>query len=306
VTRAFVRPARSAALALALVAGACGGSGAPASSPPGGGGGPGGAAGESAAGPAEARPVVATEDVRGSFAVPCAYSHSVDADPIVHPGHEGMGHLHDFFGATEVDAHSTPETLLAGGTTCRSVDDKTSYWVPQLRSGGEAVVPTEVVAYYRVPVGADATAVEPLPDGLAMIAGESTATTAQGLDVVRWSCGSTGEPSPVPVACPVPGAPLRLELRFPACWDGTNLDSADHRSHVARPDDGACPASHPVTIPEVTMEVRYPQVPSPAPLTLASGPPTGGHGDVLVAWTGDLLESEVATCLHRNLRCDVP
>jgi hypothetical protein len=54
------------------------------------------------------------------------------------------------------------------------------------------------------------------------------------------------------------------------------------------------------------MEVRYPQLPEPAAMTLASGPSTGGHGDVLVAWTGTLLQDEVATCLHQNLRCDVP
>jgi len=32
---------------------------------------------------------------------------------------------------------------------------------------------------------------------------------------------------------------------------------------------------------------------------------TGGHGDVLVAWDPATLGAEIATCVRRNLRCDV-
>jgi hypothetical protein len=48
------------------------------------------------------------------------------------------------------------------------------------------------------------------------------------------------------------------------CWDGVNLDSPDHKSHIAYPtagpasfhtDGGACPASHPVKIPQLMLEV---------------------------------------------------
>ena len=28
---------------------------------------------------------------------------------------------------------------------------------------------------------------------------------------------------------------LRAEVTFPSCWDGLNLDSADHKSHMAYP-----------------------------------------------------------------------
>ncbi|WP_309624448.1 DUF1996 domain-containing protein [Methylibium sp.] len=36
---------------------------------------------------------------------------------------------------------------------------------------------------------------------------------------------------------------------FPQCWDGKNLDSPDHKSHMAYPSDGGCPRSHPVALP---------------------------------------------------------
>lgn len=41
---------------------------------------------------------------------------------------------------------------------------------------------------------------------------------------------------------------LRTQVFFPSCWDGKNLDSANHASHMAYPsgtDSGHCPASHP-------------------------------------------------------------
>ncbi|MAD83961.1 MAG: hypothetical protein CL912_13445 [Deltaproteobacteria bacterium] len=52
-----------------------------------------------------------------------------------------------------------------------------------------------------------------------------------------------------------------------SCWDGVNLDSPDHKSHVAYPKNGpqqftgtstggACPSTHPVKIPQIMLEVR--------------------------------------------------
>jgi hypothetical protein len=149
-----------------------------------------------------------------------------------------------------------------------------------------------------------------------MIAGDAAATTAQDAGTARWSCGPAGRPSAVPVRCPAEAAPLQLTLTFPPCWDGANLASPDHRSHLAplpaadeadRADAIAtCPSDHPVLLPEVTVEVRYAPGPPAGELTLASGPVTGGHGDVLVAWDARALTGEIDACVRRNVRCDVP
>jgi hypothetical protein len=49
------------------------------------------------------------------------------------------------------------------------------------------------------------------------------------------------------------------------CWDGKSLDSPNHHEHVAHPVSGPtafsivtgkCPASHPVKIPQLMLEVR--------------------------------------------------
>jgi len=63
---------------------------------------------------------------------------------------------------------------------------------------------------------------------------------------------------------PCPGG-IRSSVIFPICWDGKNLDSPNHIDHVAHPatgpasfavTDAKCPASHPVKIPQVHLEVR--------------------------------------------------
>lgn len=54
---------------------------------------------------------------------------------------------------------------------------------------------------------------------------------------------------------------IRATVIFPSCWDGKNLDSPDHRTHVAYGPGQAlagdqCPDTHPVRIPQVMYEVR--------------------------------------------------
>ena len=49
---------------------------------------------------------------------------------------------------------------------------------------------------------------------------------------------------------------------FPSCWDGKNLDSPDHKSHVAYSNSGGlgtpnCPSTHPVAIPQVMYEIMW-------------------------------------------------
>ena len=47
------------------------------------------------------------------------------------------------------------------------------------------------------------------------------------------------------------------------CWDGKNLDSPDHVSHVSYPasgtfeNNGPCPSTHPVKLPQLMFEVIW-------------------------------------------------
>jgi len=56
---------------------------------------------------------------------------------------------------------------------------------------------------------------------------------------------------------------IRQTIIFPTCWDGKNLDSPDHKSHMAYGQGsganggGACPSSHPVKVPQVMYELMW-------------------------------------------------
>ena len=238
------------------------------------------------------------------FVVECAYSHSGPNDPIVHPNHAGRSHLHQFFGNTTTDATSTAESLGRGGTSCDQHLDLASYWAPALLDRGAEVVPVKAVAYYRPGVGVDPATVEAYPYGLKMLGGDQVAAEPQSLDVVAWSCGTGSERSATPPTCPE-GRPLRVAISFPDCWDGENLDSADHVTHVARSEGGACPDSHPVVMPQLLLTITYPITGDGHELSLASRSVLTGHADFFNAWDEDKLRTEVSSCIHRGLTCGV-
>ncbi len=212
---------------------------------------------------------------RGLLVSHCEFSHRASDDPIVHVGMPGMSHSHDFFGNVSTGADSTTTSLQHGATTCHIAGDRAAYWAPTLYANGVAVRPTGMLAYY---IAATNAAPKPLPVGLKIVAG--------GRDVVRYACMAHGMPRAQhmrPTTCHS-GEQLSLAVRFPECWDGTDLDSMDHRSHMAYATKGACPRSHPVAVPRVVLWVLYPRQANVATLTLASGGLDTAHADLFNAW----------------------
>jgi hypothetical protein len=238
------------------------------------------------------------------FVVECAYSHAAADDPIVHPGMPDASHLHVFFGNVTTDANSNLASLNAGDTTCDQRLDRAAYWAPALLDGGRLVPPVKSTAYYRAGVGIDPTIVQPYPAGLAVVAGNAAATAAQPISVVAWSCGAGSERVAMPPSCP-DNRFLRLIVTFPDCWDGVNLDSANHVDHVAYSSGGRCAASHPVPIPQLQFAVEYDHAGPVDGLELASGGLLTGHADFLNAWDPAKLATEVRSCLHRDVVCGV-
>jgi len=238
------------------------------------------------------------------FVVSCAFSHSAYDDPIVSPGEPGLSHRHDFFGNRSTDAFSTPDSMLGGDTSCERQLDTAAYWAPSLFDHGEAVTPLGLDAYYRPGPGIDPASVVPYPHGLVMVSGDHTATEAQSTQFVGWGCGIQGELQATPPTCP-PDAPLRLKVVFPDCWDGVDLDSETHAGHVAPSVGGACPGSHPVAIPQLTIAIGYPVSGEGHELTLASGSVLTGHADFVNAWDETELTRQVERCLNRGVVCGV-
>jgi hypothetical protein len=65
---------------------------------------------------------------------------------------------------------------------------------------------------------------------------------------------------------------------------------------------GACPASHPVKVPGISLIVRYPIQGGPG-ITLASGGEYSGHADFFNAWNQAELTRLVEGCLNARRHC---
>jgi hypothetical protein len=257
----------------------------------------------------------ALRQVQAVWSVKCNHSHSAPDDPIVLPAQPGQSHLHDFFGNVSVDANSTTASLARAGSTClKGMDevDRAAYWTPALLNRGRAVTgsPDElrIDAYYAVldkPVP-----VQPMPLGLRMIAGDSKARSPQPTKIVQYDCvdfpngGERTSASATIPTCPA-GTYLSAAIRFPGCWDGRNLDSPDHKSHMAYPVRGACSVSHPVRLPSLNVRLRWKMargIPG-SQLALSSGGQYSLHADFWNVWSPAVMQWLVTNCLNRVRNC---
>ena len=238
-----------------------------------------------------------------NFISACRFSHRAADDPIIYPGKPGLSHDHSFVGNTSTGAFSTLASLRATGTTtCQRPGDTAAYWVPTLIVDGKAVAPRGATIYYR---RRTTDHVQPFPQGLKMIAGDSHSMTPQSLRVAFWNCGvqTMIPPSSTAPACPDErGSGLRLHVNFPSCWDGRQLDSTDHQSHMAYSRAGSCPATHPVSVPAISLIYRYPVVGEHA-IALTSGGEYSGHADFFNAWNPHTLARLVDSCLNALRHC---
>ena len=181
---------------------------------------------------------------------------------------------------------------------------------------GRALVPGEFMVYYKKGYN-DLTneEIQPPPNGLRMVTGRSaTATTApKDAGVARFACNKDPWQATIP-ACPA-GGQLHLNLAFPNCWDGKNLDSPDHRSHMAIArsyKDRRCPASHPVPIPTIEINVTYIVEPgaNASRYRLSSdkydAKEPGGysfHGDAWLAWDETIKATWMKNCINAGKDC---
>jgi hypothetical protein len=237
-----------------------------------------------------------------NFISVCRFSHRAPDDPIVFPGRPGASHDHSFVANVSTNAFSTLDSLRAAATTCQREADTAAYWMPTLFIGGAPVAPQSATIYYR---RRTVDNVRPFPPGLKMIAGDAHAMSPQPLSVTYWNCGAqTGiRPSSTVPTCPdARTASLRLHVNFPDCWDGSSLDSADHKSHMAYSMRGACPSTHPVAVPKISLIYRYAVTGGPN-AELASGGQYSGHADFFNAWEQGQLTRLVNSCLNALRHC---
>jgi hypothetical protein len=251
----------------------------------------------------------------------CNFSHLGYDDPIVYPGQPGKSHLHMFFGNTSVNANSTYESLRQNGNgTCQGGPiNRSGYWAPAVfNAAGQVVVPDFISVYYK---GSNSTTSEiqkmvPLPNGLKMIAGYDMANGISNPATTHfnWYC-ETNQVKQQTIPNCAPGERVGVNLAFPQCWDGINLDSADHRSHLAYVNyinsQPVCPATHPVHIPEFTLGIWFTHDGNSQNWYLASDRmagmthPNGSsfHSDWLGAWDSTIRDRFMQNCINGMRDC---
>ena len=282
-------------------------------------------------------PPSASPDVVGAFRFVCMPGQLKSDDPIVYPGQPGKSHLHQFFGNDTADANSTYASLrAAGNSTCMSPLNRSAYWMPAMLNGlGKVVRPDYVTIYYKRrpltdPIVSDLKHPQyqgqgvKLPNGLRFIFGR---------DMLNLAAPQTGE---ISFACDGPSVPpgkswknledaqaecsvgnrIGARISAPDCWDGKNLDSPDHRSHVAYGSYGdwgfyKCPTTHPYVIPAFTMSAWFTQAPGESyslvsdDMDTSPGHKRGDtfHADFFMAWDPVVHDMWEKNCLDKMLNC---
>jgi hypothetical protein len=234
----------------------------------------------------------ASPDGGGNFRFACLPGHLAKDDPLFFPGQPGVSHLHQFWGNTQTTASSTYQSLrTTGNSTCTNPingpANRTAYWMPAMLDGaGNVVKPDYISAYYKQRPAGDPACTESgqciaVPNGLRYAFGYNMETGTGGTTdpstpvfyMVKWTCnkddaGNAAIPGSyhtladmVAAGCPA-GSKIFLNFVAPDCWDGKNVDVADHRSNMAYPTRSTpngfrCPLDHPYWTPNYSGYIVY-------------------------------------------------
>lgn len=278
----------------------------------------------------------------GAYRTICTFVKQAFDDSIVFPGQPGMSHSHTFWGNTLANSFSTYASLTgSGNSSCRGgTINRSSYWVSSVLDlkTNKIVLPFLISVYYKngvfKPNGSTSpTPFEPtvdfkeFPPGLRIVAGDPTAFAPHPKEFsARWKCiggprNENDKYGPELPQCDV-GAAYVQEIFFPQCWDGVNVDSPNHKSHMSYPvqvlnvgdprgwSHNECPKTHPVVLPQIAYEISYLTI-DPAQNvrlvsdTYASTIPPGysSHGDWFGGWKSQYNKAWLDGCVKASKDC---
>lgn len=274
---------------------------------------------------------------RGTFTSECGVNANglFNSDNvIVAPGvSNGAHHFHDYIGNQSNNAFASDEDLAAADTSCVDKGDKSTYYWPVLRlqngkqerdagapgggtegNAGQIVTAKQVTLTF---VGNPRGKVTAMPRLLRIITGDAKAFVNGPANAnASWSCTGFEDrqlKDKYPL-CPA-GSDVVRTFRFQSCWDGRNIDSANHRTHVAfAAPDGSCPTGF-VAIPQLVQRIVY-GVAAPSLndggrtvpfFAVDSFPeqlhkPVTDHGDFINVFDEDLMGTMV-DCINSGRTC---
>jgi len=261
-----------------------------------------------------------------SFKMDFLSSGTVRTDPLMfsQTGECLSDHVHRFYGAAS-DRTMRPEVSYsdlrnAPGNTGNVEENKSLYWNPAIykvvnQNGNKEYQIVDVwfaSAYYLWRTG-QATA---FPNGLKMKASDNEEVArVRAVCDGKYNCERTDAGGCQPYGpsnqqqhgfLPLKGcSELEINIKFPTCWDGVNLEAKDGVKHVVYADecdgkehnecfDFDCPASHPVRMPELHLYVRVLDYEGGAHV-FADGSDVF-HSDYFSGWDEDKLQHVLDNC----------
>ncbi|MGV9965169.1 DUF1996 domain-containing protein [Streptomyces olivaceus] len=272
----------------------------------------------------------------GSFTAVCGVNENnlFNSDNlIVAPGVDnGAHHTHDYVGNQNNNAFSSDDDLAGADTSCQNQGDKSTYYWPVLRlqdgtqefdandlgggaEGNVGKILKAAEAEIKF-VGNQQSDVVAMPKFLRIITGDAKAFT-NGVANANSSFSCTGfedrQVTDKYVLCPE-GSQVVRTSNFQSCWDGQNIDSANHRDHVAFVQgDGSC-ANGFQAIPQLQVRLVY-DVPAPTvengqvqnPYAVDGFPeqlhkPITDHNDFINVMDENLM-NEVVDCINGGEDC---
>jgi hypothetical protein len=235
---------------------------------------------------------------------------NVRTDPIINPDCLS-DHVHTFYGANKLRPETSYEDLrnaggAADGSSGNVAENLSLYWHPAVYeidpdTGIHRLVTIDMASTYYIWNTGQATA---FPDGFKMVAGFGGVpeARAQAECVAPFPCERDNCESDDTSFFPATGCgELEASMAFPTCWDGVNIDSEDHMSHVAYDMnggsfDGECPDTHPVKLPEIQFFFRILEYKG-GPYRFADGT-SFYHADYFSGWNQDELQAVLDTCVN--------